>query len=80
MVFWAQVLEMLEQGKTPPGIREDIVDVPPNPLAPPPDARLKPRSKPWERSTPAAAHGKFPSRKIHCCCGNLPQEFCRGAC
>ena len=46
----AQVLEMLEKGETPPGIRGDIVDTPPDPAAPPPPARLTPRLKPWERA------------------------------
>lgn len=46
----AQVLEMLENGETPPGIRADIVDTPPDPAAPPPPSRLAARPKPWERS------------------------------
>jgi len=41
---------MLEKGETPPGIRADIVDTPPDPAAPPPPARLAPRLKPWERA------------------------------
>lgn len=45
-----QVLEMLEKGQTPPGIRTDIDDEPPNPSAPPPGARMQPRPKPWERA------------------------------
>ena len=44
-----QVLEMLENGETPPGIR-DVNDTPPDPAAPPPPARLAPRPKPWERA------------------------------
>ncbi len=62
---------MLEKGQTPPNIREDINDVPPNPSAPPPGARMKPRPKPWERTAsengaavsafPAAASGAFPA-------------------
>lgn len=43
-----QVLEMLEKGQTPPGIRDDINDKPPNPSQPPPAARAQPRPKPWE--------------------------------
>lgn len=40
---------MLEKGQTPPGIRTDINDKPPDPSAAPPAARMKPRPKPWER-------------------------------
>ncbi|CAL8471170.1 g10712 [Coccomyxa elongata] len=68
---YMEVLEMLEKGQTPPNIREDINDVPPNPSAPPPGARMKPRPKPWERTAsengaaasafPAAASGAFPA-------------------
>ncbi|BDA46562.1 probable peroxisomal membrane protein PEX14 at N-terminal half [Coccomyxa sp. Obi] len=68
---YMEVLEMLEKGQTPPNIREDINDVPPNPSAPPPGARMKPRPKPWERTAsengaaasafPAAANGAFPA-------------------
>ena len=47
----AQVLEMLEKGETPPGIRTDIQDSPPNPSQPPPPSSLAPRSKPWERNS-----------------------------
>lgn len=35
--------------------KTDIVDTPPDPSAPPPQARLKPRPKPWERHGVAAA-------------------------
>mmetsp|Transcript_17360 Transcript_17360/g.23993 ORF Transcript_17360/g.23993 Transcript_17360/m.23993 type:complete len:561 (-) Transcript_17360:169-1851(-) len=51
---YAEVLEMLEQGQTPPGIRE-IDDKPPNPHQAFPSARLQPKPKPWEKkevSTP----------------------------
>ncbi|EIE19534.1 hypothetical protein COCSUDRAFT_48772 [Coccomyxa subellipsoidea C-169] len=62
---YMEVLEMLEKGQTPPGIRDDIVDVPPNPSAPPPGARMKPRPKPWERAASApdspVANGAFPA-------------------
>lgn len=56
-----QVLEMLEKGETPPNIRTDIVDEPPNPSAAPSSARMKPRPKPWERSAPPAASSAFPA-------------------
>ncbi|PSC69773.1 Peroxisomal membrane PEX14 [Micractinium conductrix] len=46
---YMQVLEMLEKGQTPPGIRTDIDDKPPNPNASPPPSKMKPRPKPWER-------------------------------
>lgn len=49
---YMEVLEMLERGETPPGIRDDIDDKPPNPDQPPPPSRMKPKPKPWEK-TPA---------------------------
>ncbi len=39
------ILEMLAAGVTPPGIRTDIVDTPPDPAAPPSASRLPPRPK-----------------------------------
>lgn len=45
-----QVLEMLERGETPPNVRSDINDKPPDPTIPPPAAQMQPRPKPWERS------------------------------
>lgn len=45
---YMEVLEMLERGETPPGIRDDINDKAPNPAAPPPPSRLAPPPKPWE--------------------------------
>lgn len=45
---YVEVLEMLEKGITPPGIRTDINDKPPNPLQPLPEPRAKPLRKPWE--------------------------------
>lgn len=48
---YMQVLEMLEKGQTPPGIR-DIDDKPPNPAAPPPAARMARKPKPWEAVAP----------------------------
>ena len=56
-----QVLEMLEKGETPPNIRTDIMDEPPDPAAVPSSARLQPRAKPWERSAPPAASSAFPT-------------------
>lgn len=32
---YVEVLQMLKQGITPPGIRDDIVDTPPDPMLPP---------------------------------------------
>jgi hypothetical protein len=43
------VLQAIESGQTPPGIR-DIDDRAPNPSAPPPPARMAPPAKPWERA------------------------------
>lgn len=40
---------MLERGETPPGIRDDINDKPPNPEQPPPQSLMKPLPKPWEQ-------------------------------
>ena len=37
------------QGETPPGIRTDIKDQPPNPTRPITEPKLKPRAKPWEQ-------------------------------
>ncbi len=53
---------MLEKGQTPPGIRTDILDEPPNPSAPPPGARMQPRPKPWERANGSSfsAQGSYP--------------------
>eukprot|EP00241_Pyramimonas_parkeae_P017321 CAMPEP_0114283732 /NCGR_PEP_ID=MMETSP0059-20121206/4264_1 /TAXON_ID=36894 /ORGANISM="Pyramimonas parkeae, Strain CCMP726" /LENGTH=606 /DNA_ID=CAMNT_0001404491 /DNA_START=11 /DNA_END=1831 /DNA_ORIENTATION=+ len=45
---YAEVLEMLEKGQTPPGIRE-IDDHPPNPSQELSGSRMQPRPKPWER-------------------------------
>jgi len=44
-----EVLEMLERGETPPGIRTDINDKPPNPKQSPPQSMMKPLPKPWEQ-------------------------------
>ena len=52
---YLEVLEMLERGETPPGIRDDINDVPPNPQQPPPASRMKPPRKPWEQQQPTTA-------------------------
>lgn len=46
---YMEVLEMLERGLMPPGIRSDIKDKPPNPLQPLPVSKTRPPSKPWER-------------------------------
>lgn len=51
---YKDILQMLEQGKTPPGIRNDINDKPPDPSQAPSDARLQPRPKPWERAASGA--------------------------
>lgn len=46
---------MLERGETPPNVRKDINDKPPNPNVAPPAAKLKPRPKPWEKLNGHAA-------------------------
>ena len=70
---YMEVLEMLERGETPPGIRDDIDDKPPNPEQPPPPSRMKPPPKPWERresngndnSTPVTMGGMNINTSIH---------------
>ena len=47
---YMQVLEMLEQGRPIPGIRDDINDKPPNPTVSPTASILQSRSKPWENT------------------------------
>lgn len=42
---------MLEKGETPPGIRDDINDKPPDPTMSPPISKLKPVPKPWHSGT-----------------------------
>lgn len=61
---YMEVLEMLEKGQTPPGIRTDINDKPPNPYQPPPEPKLKPKPKPWEgRASSASVGGDNGSEK-----------------
>ena len=55
------MLEMLEKGETPPNIRTDIVDEPPNPAAVPSSARMKPKAKPWERAAAPTSAAAFPA-------------------
>jgi len=47
---YMQVLEMLEQGRPIPGIRDDINDKPPNPDMSPTASRMQRRAKPWDTS------------------------------
>lgn len=58
-VSYMEVLEMLERGQKPPGIRDDINDKAPNPQVSPPPARLKPLPKPWKRDTSSANGGPY---------------------
>eukprot|EP00204_Picochlorum_oklahomense_P002086 CAMPEP_0118799666 /NCGR_PEP_ID=MMETSP1161-20130426/1819_1 /TAXON_ID=249345 /ORGANISM="Picochlorum oklahomensis, Strain CCMP2329" /LENGTH=351 /DNA_ID=CAMNT_0006727403 /DNA_START=15 /DNA_END=1070 /DNA_ORIENTATION=- len=51
-VSYMEVLEMLEKGETPPGIRDDIDDKPPEPDMSPPVSKLKPVPKPWHDLEP----------------------------
>lgn len=46
-VSYMEVLEMLDKGEKPPGIRDDINDKPPDPNVSPPISKLKPVPKPW---------------------------------
>ena len=50
---YMEVLEMLEKGQTPPGIR-DIDDKPPDPNAALPPSQLSRKLKPWEREQQSA--------------------------
>lgn len=47
---YAQVLEMLQRGETPPGIRTDINDLPPDPRQPLPPSKAMAKAKPWHVS------------------------------
>lgn len=47
---YMEVLEMLEKGETPPGIRTDIDDKAPNPEQAVPTPRMPVPRKPWERA------------------------------
>lgn len=47
---YTDILQMLERGETPPNVRTDIVDKPPNPEQIPTNPKLQPRPKPWELS------------------------------
>eukprot|EP00271_Cylindrocystis_brebissonii_P000798 TRINITY_DN1099_c1_g1_i2.p1 TRINITY_DN1099_c1_g1~~TRINITY_DN1099_c1_g1_i2.p1 ORF type:complete len:1081 (+),score=340.67 TRINITY_DN1099_c1_g1_i2:235-3477(+) len=48
---YMEVLEMVKRGERPPNV-QDIDDSPPDPTRPLSDARMRPRSKPWEQSAP----------------------------
>mmetsp|Transcript_18884 Transcript_18884/g.40682 ORF Transcript_18884/g.40682 Transcript_18884/m.40682 type:complete len:582 (+) Transcript_18884:92-1837(+) len=52
-----EVMEMVSKGITPPNVRTDINDKPPDPSRPFSEPRIKPMSKPWERDTTATASG-----------------------
>eukprot|EP00890_Picochlorum_soloecismus_P006169 jgi/Picsp_1/6553/NSC_03896-R1_peroxin pex14 len=58
-VSYMEVLEMLERGQTPPGIRDDINDKAPNPQVTPPPARLRPLPKPWKREASSEKGGLY---------------------
>lgn len=52
---YLDVLAMLERGETPPGIRSDVADRPPDPTQVPRDPRMDVRPKPWSiRSGPGS--------------------------
>lgn len=57
---YADVLGMLDAGLTPPGIRTDIQDKPPNPTQAPSDPKMKPRPKPWERAQQNSKQQQLP--------------------
>ena len=54
---YRDVLDMLDKGMTPPGIR-DVDDKPPDPTRAVPRARIEPRRKPWEARTRRPALGE----------------------
>lgn len=45
---------MVARGQTPPNVRTDIDDAPPDPHRAPSEPRAQPRQKPWERPSTAA--------------------------
>ncbi|GLI59827.1 hypothetical protein VaNZ11_001813 [Volvox africanus] len=51
------LMEMVQQGITPPNVRTDINDAPPDPTRPLSEARLIAPVKPWERAAAAAGSG-----------------------
>ncbi|GFR48938.1 hypothetical protein Agub_g10945 [Astrephomene gubernaculifera] len=56
-----EVMEMVQKGITPPNVRTDINDAPPDPTRPLSEPRLPPPSKPWERNTTAATTTNNPA-------------------
>lgn len=58
IISFEQVLEMLERGETPPNVRTDINDKPPNPNQAPPSSHAQPRLKPWEKSGSSSSANK----------------------
>jgi peroxin-14 len=63
---YMQVLEMLEQGRPIPGIRDDIDDKPPKPDLSPTVSRMETKTKPWEEGRAgemAGSSGTTPSRR-----------------
>ena len=56
---YKDVIDMLDKGLTPPGIR-DIDDKPPDPTVALPPAQLSTKKKPWEGSDSASSSGAWP--------------------
>ncbi|GBF95783.1 hypothetical protein Rsub_08219 [Raphidocelis subcapitata] len=48
------IMAMVARGETPPNVRTDIDDAPPDPTRPPTAPQLQPKPKPWERAQPQA--------------------------
>lgn len=61
----ADVMAMMQAGITPPNVRTDIVDVPPDSAAPPSSSRLTPLAKPWEKAPARATAGDTPTWATH---------------
>ncbi|WIA09958.1 hypothetical protein OEZ85_010170 [Tetradesmus obliquus] len=56
-----EVMEMVRAGITPPNVRTDIDDSPPDPARPISAPQLAPRGKPWERSSVSSNTGSTPA-------------------
>ncbi|KAK9837860.1 hypothetical protein WJX74_006450 [Apatococcus lobatus] len=71
---YMEVLDMLERGETPPNVRKDINDKPPNPNLAPPAAKLKPRPKPWEIANGHVAQSGEPAAASTAQNGPIPRS------
>ena len=58
---YLDVLAMLERGETPPGIRSDVADQPPDPAQVPRGSTMHVRPKPWLRPSDPGSDAPVPS-------------------